>query len=132
MIMQGLHYDLDSLFPENPDFLQEEEICLEDYENIKRLYPAWVRKICVYVEEYIDRYEYEGSPIYHEYPDDVTIYSMAEDIYDMITGSAFNTEWNKEDEDHILDVVRIMVCNSIYLRRQRHHEFCSWYRSLQL
>ncbi len=186
MNMQGLHYDLDSMFPENPDFLQEEEVCLKDIENIKRLYPAWIKRISVYVEEYIDRYEYEGSPIYNEYPDDVTVYAMAEDIYYMMADDMENAAWtennhmfvkdelsednlqimnkeeqqgsmwqtmdyesltegtsqmieesthygkrlssvydiNEDNEGYVFDIIRIMVCNTIYLRRRRHDRFC--------
>ena len=81
MDMRGIHYDLDSMFPSEPDFLEEEELCLKDYEYLKRLYPKEIRLIASILEEYLDRYEYEGSPIYAQYPDAVTIYRMAGDIY---------------------------------------------------
>ena len=149
MNMQGLHYDLDSLFPENPDFLREEEICLKDFDNIKRLYPTWTKWLSVYVDEYIDRYEYEGSPIYNEYPDEVTVYAMAEDIYYMMAdnmesairnteesldnGDAFASDRgrNAEDDGYIFDIIRIMVCNTIYLRRRRHDRFCRCHKFRQ-
>lgn len=73
MDMRGIHYDLDSLFPSEPDFLEEEELCLKDYEYLRRLYPKEVRLIASILEEYLDRYEYEGSPMYVQYPDAVTI-----------------------------------------------------------
>lgn len=119
MIMQGLHYDLDSLFPENPDFLQEEEICLRDYENLKRLYPKQMRLIAVILEEYLDRYEYEGSPMYHEYPDEVTIYRMAKDIMEMM-----NPQGDKEELNRMLDLIQVMICQEMYVRRRRHDRFC--------
>lgn len=122
MYMQGLHYDLDSLFPENPDYLQDEEFCLKDHDYIKDLYPSWLRSITDIVEEYVDRYEYDGSIIYHEYPDKSTIYSMVEDIYYMLG-------YNKDDvSDIVLDIIQFILCNEMYIRRRRHDtiskQFC--------
>ena len=141
MNMLGLHYDLDSLFPESPDFLQEQEICEKDYENIKRLYPGWIRPALVVIEEYIDRYEYEGSPIYHEFPDEVTVCAMSEDVYYMIyegmgqeTGavagmskagelSASGFDEREECTGVLADLLRVMLCDEIYRRRRRHDRF---------
>ena len=146
MNMPGLHYDLDSLFPENPDFLQEEEICEKDYENIKRLYPGWIRRIAVVIEEYIDRYEFEGSPIYHEYPDEVTIYGMTDDIFYMIYGDMEQNLESSEgltaveeitasgyDEEEkctgwLKDFLKVMLCNEINRRRRRHDRFMKCHR----
>ena len=121
MNMQGLHYDLDSLFPESPDFLQEEEFCLKDYDNIRRLYPKWTRFIAKVVEEYIDRYEYEGSILYQECPDEISVYEMARDIFYMLGYD------ETEDSELMIDMIRLMVCNEIYMRRRRHERFCRKY-----
>jgi hypothetical protein len=113
--MQGLPYDLDSFFPEGPDYLQEEEICLKDYEDLKRLYPKWARYISGVIEEYTDRFEYEGSILYHEYPDEVSVYRMAEEIFDIA-----GYEAGDDDAGIITDIIRLMLCNEIYIRRRRH------------
>lgn len=142
MSMRGLHYDLDSLFPESPDFLQEEEVCEKDYDNIKRLYPGWTRQIAVIIEEYVDRYEYEGSPIYHQYPDEVTIYGMADDIYyiahgnnvqnNSLTGDLeYDVDEHKRNErcsDEYRDFIQVMLCDEIYRRRRRHDNFTKCHR----
>lgn len=146
MNMPGLHYDLDSLFPESPDFLQEEEVYEKDYENMRRLYPRWTRKASVVTEEYVDSFEYEGSPIYHEYLDEVTVYNMADDIYYMIYGDIMQDFRAEEalvnegritaegyDEENnmagwIRDILQVMLCDEIYRRRRRHDRFVKCFK----
>ncbi|HCJ08193.1 MAG: hypothetical protein PUC55_01485 [Lachnospiraceae bacterium] len=119
MDMQGFHYNLDSLFPREPDFLEEEEMCQRDCEYMKRLYPRQVRLAASIVEEYLDRYEYEGSPMYVEYPDAVTIYRMAKDVLAMMAKDV-----DKEKEEQWKNLLQVMVCQEIYVRRRRHDKFC--------
>ena len=99
--MQGLHYNLDAMFPEKSDFYEEEEI--RDYEYLKRLYPRQIRLIASILEEYLDRYEYEGSPMFAQYPDAVTIYRMTEEIYNKLS-------FDGEDFQQMKDLIQIMVC----------------------
>lgn len=122
MIMQGLHYDLDSLFPENPDFLQEEDICRKDQEQLKRLYPVSVREYIPVLEEYLDRYEYDGSPIFDEYPDEVTICKMTDEVCESIYVD------DGADMVDIKNIIQIMMCNDIYIRRRRHDRFTRMFR----
>ena len=119
MDMQGFHYNLDSLFPGEPDFLEEEEMCQRDCEYMKRLYPRQVRLAASIVEEYLDRYEYEGSPMYVEYPDAVTIYRMAKDVLAMMAKDV-----DQEKEEQWKNLLQVMVCQEIYVRRRRHDKFC--------
>lgn len=119
MDMQGFHYNLDSLFPGEPDFLEEEEMCQRDCEYMKRLYPRQVRLAASIVEEYLDRYEYEGSPMYVEYPDAVIIYRMAKDVLAMMAKDV-----DQEKEEQWKNLLQVMVCQEIYVRRRRHDKFC--------
>ena len=127
MDMRGIHYDLDSMFPSEPDFLEEEELCLKDYEYLKRLYPKEIRLIASILEEYLDRYEYEGSPIYAQYPDAVTIYRMAGDIYNQ-----FSFEGSRQELNKIKDMIQVMVCHEIYIRRRRHDKFCRKFNNCRM
>lgn len=119
MNMQGLHYDLDSLFPSEPDFYEEEELCLKDYEYMKRMYPKEVRLIASVLEEYLDRFEYEGSPMYAQYPDAVTIYRIASEIYRKLS-----LEGSEKELMQLKNMIQIMVCQEMYVRRRRHDRFC--------
>ena len=127
MDVKGIHYDLDSLFPSEPDFLEEEELCLRDYEYLKRMYPKEIRLIASILEEYLDRYEYEGSAIYVEYPDAVTIYRMANDIF-----KQFSFEGSENELSKIKDLIQVMVCQEIYVRRRRHEKFCRKFNSCRI
>ncbi|MBR1865147.1 MAG: hypothetical protein IJ801_01425 [Lachnospiraceae bacterium] len=118
MEKQGIHYNLDAMFPSEPDFYEEEELCLKDYEYLKRLYPQEVRLMASILEEYLDRYEYEGSPMYAQYPDAVTIYRIAEEVYNRLH---FEKE---EPQGQLKNMLQVMVCQEIYVRRRRHDKFC--------
>ena len=121
MYMQGLHYDLNSFFPGILDVFGEEELCLSDYEYLTHLYPRELRFMMTVIEEYMDRYEYEGSPIFHEYPDAVTVYKMVQDVYDIIYGDKV-----QDNKEYIINIIGVLVCQEIYVRRRRHDRFCRY------
>lgn len=127
MNMQGLHYDLNTLFPQEIDFSEEEELCLKDYEYLKRLYPKEVRLMTSILEEYMDRYEYEGSPMYVEYPDAVTIYRIAKEIYDKLSFKGSEKEMTQ-----LKNMLQVMVCQEMYIRRRRHDKFCRKFQSCHI
>ena len=126
MNMPGLNYDLNSLFPKEPDFYEEEELCMQDYEYMKRLYPKEVRLISSVLEEYLDRLEYEGSPMYAQYPDAVTIYRIASEIWKKLSLKA-----DEKEACQIKNMVQVMVCQEIYVRRRRHDRFCKKFVTVQ-
>lgn len=127
MDMRGIHYDLDAMFPSEPDFLEEEELCLKDYEYLRRLYPKEVRLIASILEEYLDRYEYEGSPMYVQYPDAVTIYRIANEIF-----KQFTFEGSDRELSQIKDMIQVMVCQEMYVRRRRHDKFCRKFNNCRM
>lgn len=124
MEMQGIHYDLDALFPKEEDFCEEEEMCLRDYEYLKRLYPKEMRLISSILEDYLDRYEYEGSPMYVQYPDAVTIYRMASEIEQKLS-----MKGTEKERVQLKNMIQTMVCHEIYIRRRRHDRFCKKWRT---
>ena len=127
MNMQGLHYDLNTLFPQEIDFSEEEELCLKDYEYFKSLYTKEVRLMTSILEEYMDRYEYEGSPMYVEYPDAVTIYRIAKEIYDKLSFKGSEKEMTQ-----LKNMLQVMVCQEMYIRRRRHDKFCRKFQSCHI
>ena len=58
----------------------------KDLENLKACYPAQVTRIRYMVEDTCDRLEYEGSPMFAELPDAVTIQKLAQEIYVKVAG----------------------------------------------
>lgn len=126
MNMPGLNYDLDSLFPKEPVFYEEEELCMRDYEYMKQLYPKEVRLISSVLEEYLDRLEYEGSPMYAQYPDAVTIYRIASEIWKKLS-----LKGDEKEICQIKNMVQVMVCQEMYVRRRRHDRFCKKFVTVQ-
>lgn len=126
MKMQGIHYDLDAMFPTEPDFYADEELCLKDYEYLKRLYPKETRLVASLVEEYLDRYEFEGSPMYAEYPDAVSVFRMAGEVYHKLT-----PEGTEKELKQLKDMVQMMMCQEMYVRRRRHDKFCRKFQNCQ-
>lgn len=125
MDARGLHYDLDALFPKEPDFYSEEELCQKDYEYLKRLYPKEIRLISSVLEEHLDRYEYEGSPMFMQYPDAVTVYRIAGEIFRKISFEGTDKECNRMKE-----LIQTLVCQEMYVRRRRHDRFCRKFKRL--
>ena len=124
MKMDKPFYNLDSLFPSEPDFFKEEEMRLSDYEYLKRLYPRELRLISTILEEYMDQYEYEGSPMYVQYPDAVTIYRIADNIYNKLSFVGSEQEIQK-----MKNMLQMMVCQEMYVRRRRHDRFCRTFQN---
>ncbi|MGN0151223.1 MAG: hypothetical protein ACI39Q_02010 [Wujia sp.] len=83
-----------------------------DREYLMQMYPARARLIMVMVEDACDRLEYEGSPMFAEYPDRETILGISRRIYDKI-------RYNAQD-DNLRYLIDVMVCNEFYVRRNRY------------
>ena len=58
-----------------PYAFDEEKIQKRDREYLQSMYPATAKKIFPYIQEECDRQEYEGSMIYDEYPDRLSLLS---------------------------------------------------------
>lgn len=119
MNIASFHSDFENLAPKEPDFLENEALCMKDYDYMKKLYPKEERLIASVLEEYMDRFEYEGSPIYAQYPDSVTVYRIASEIWKQMAWDE-----NDRDKDMLRDLIQVMVCQEIYVRRRRHDHFC--------
>ena len=65
----------------NPLLYREEKEQEEEFSLMKSYYPKMAKKIQEKVEEECDLLDYEGSRLYDEYPDRMTLYKMAQDIY---------------------------------------------------
>lgn len=65
-----------------PEELQEEEQeHWKDYEYFLRMLPVVAREVWAAADAILDRYEFEGSSMYAEYPDKTAIFKIVEMIY---------------------------------------------------
>ncbi|MBQ9278741.1 MAG: hypothetical protein IJ224_08940 [Lachnospiraceae bacterium] len=108
---------MEKLFIDSMQFTPE--ICLKEEEEFERdrnyltqMYPAKARLIMVLVEDACDRLEYEGSPMFAEYPDRETLRGIADRIYDKVKC--------KDDDDGLRHLIEVMLCNEFYARRCRY------------
>ena len=85
----------------------DERIERRDFEYMKSMYPITVKEILPYVESECDRMSYEGSMIYDEYPDRITLYKLATDITESIVRDKQMQE--NVDKEHIGMIVQILL-----------------------
>ena len=64
-----------------PVIWEEEDTVMRDLEYLQELYPRQAKKYRKRIEELLERFDSKGSVLYDEYPDRMTLYKMAQDIY---------------------------------------------------
>ncbi|MFQ9510637.1 MAG: hypothetical protein ACLRZ7_06955 [Lachnospiraceae bacterium] len=75
---QGM-YQYDNYRMPEDDINEEKEM-----EYFRSMYPHKMERVQEYVEEQCDKMDYEGSPIYDEYPDKIALYKLARAIFDLV------------------------------------------------
>ncbi len=90
----------------------------QDMEYMKSMYPEEVKRILPYVEDACDRMEYEGSMIYDEYPDMLSVRMMCSRVCDQIRGIEAQQR-NQEDErqGNIRNIVEVLLLHELMKRR---------------
>lgn len=96
-----------------------------DIVNIKRLYPSTVRSLEPYINEECDKLDYEGSFMYDENPDKVSVERIVDRIYE-------KTNFNNDEpdlrasymtgrgrQDNRRDIITIILLNEFLNRRRR-------------
>ena len=101
--------------PGYPGRMDEKEI-LNDLEYLQQTYPGEVRRCQRRIAEILDKYDYEGSMIYDEYPDRLQLRLMCRRIYDKA---------KKEEENPgawLMDLIEVMTYQELCRRRVEHRE----------
>ena len=93
----------------------------EKIRDLKYLYPLEVSELNEMVMNVCDQMEYEGSPMYDQYPDKVTMGRMAAGICGHYCGQK-----DRVDRKWLRPMVEIMLCNEMNCRREKR---CRHYRS---
>ena len=113
-----------------------------DLEYLRGMYPEHMKRIQRAVEEECDRHEYEGSPMYDEYPDRVAVSRMCDRVYQNL--KTMEAEADDEDEDDIeatacrncgrpgpdqwlRNAVEVMLLQEIYRRRCLRRNCRPWF-----
>ena len=93
--------------PGYPGRMDEKEL-LNDLEYLQQTYPGEVRRCQRRIAEILDKYDYEGSMIYDEYPDRFSLYRIADTI-----GKILERESGKVAGA----LIQVLVCDELYKRR---------------
>ena len=80
-----------------PGMVQEDRI-LEDLEYLQQMYPTYARKYQSVISSVVDKMDYEGSFIYDQYPDKLTMRRMVDSVMAVIK--------NNEDTEKAAPVQR--------------------------
>ena len=96
---------------------RREDAAWEDFENLRRTYPAALRKWQRRVEEILDKMDYEGSMIYDEYPDRISLQNLSESVSRILESKADPLE-----RAYLDGLSQVLVCNEIYRRRQKRKQ----------
>lgn len=108
--MENLFSESKKLTPELSAMYEDELERDRDY--LTQMFPAKARLIMVLIEDACDRLEYEGSPMFAEYPDKDTVRGIADRMYDKVK--------YKDNDDGLRQLIEVMLCNEMYLRRCRY------------
>lgn len=137
------YYNVPSEGYEDANDFEEAE---RDLENLKQLYPSVWRVLQGEIMEECDRLEYEGSCMFDEYPDRITIDRIIDRIYSRVRDNeqfrnydtSNSTNANAVSANQVIynpcprcnwaeDFVRIMFLNEMHNRRRRYRNRRRWF-----
>lgn len=112
-----------------PILFDEDKIEKRDYEYLRSMYPEMAKMILPYVEDECERYEYEESMIYDEYPDKLQLRLMCRRICDNIQAQEKMQMQDNVREGHMRDLVEVLLFHELMKRRndrRRRHKRIIW------
>lgn len=107
-----------------PFFFPEADPAVKDLEYLQEMYPLEAKKYQKKVNRMLDRFDYEGSMIYDEYPDRFALYKMSQDMMTVIRkeDEAEGNEMTPEKREWITDLVQILLFSEIFKRRRNRND----------
>lgn len=110
----------------NNPMLSNEDRILEDMEYLQQMYPSYAKKYQSVIVSVVDKVDYDGSFIYDQYPDKLTLMRMVQSIMTVVKANEENTEltpgesvpW-EEKEQWIRELVTVLMYNDIIRRRRK-------------
>ncbi len=122
--------------PDYAQVMEEQQEAERDLRKMQSMYSEAVKLLLPYVEEECDKLEYEGSPMFDEYPDRSAVYRMEEHIFGQVKDQ-FPEEEAQEPEEVLSmqyrdsrvdtlgrswgrDLARVLLLNEMYHRRCRY------------
>lgn len=110
-------------FMAHPGYLpaEQEKALLQDFEYFQQTYPLEVKRYMQKVAEILDKFDYEGSMIYDEYPDRYSMQRLAGTIVQILKSEEQDfPEEKRTSADKwiwLQDMIQVLLCNEICKRR---------------
>jgi len=95
----------------------------KDLNYLREMYPKTTSVIRDFINDECDRQEFEGSMMYDEFPDRLSIMRIVERIYGKAKDRFENNGENKKDDTWLKEVISVMLLNEIYDRRKKRRNF---------
>lgn len=119
------------------EITEEQRTEERELRRLQSMYPDAAKLMLPYVEEECDRMEYEGSPMFDEYPDRTTIYRIEERVYERVKDRFPEEEDSRKPEalfsmqcrgpgagipgrGWVRDLARVLLLQEMHHRRRRH------------
>ena len=135
-----------------PGIVSEDRI-LEDLEYLQQMYPTYARKYQNTIGSVVDKMDYDGSFIYDQYPDKLTIQRMVESVVaiirtneetasgDQVQGAQPNVAGSdmtdralteqapwREKEPWIRELVTVLTSYEILARRRKKNKVSQYFQ----
>ena len=91
---------------------------VEDKKRIMEMYPLMARRLQPYVEECCDRLEYEGSMMYDEYPDRLSLLRKSQEVWEQAQKRE-NFGEHSPDWEQIRDLTGVLLLQEMLVRRKK-------------
>ncbi len=114
------------------EFIEEDRI-LEDLEYLQQMYPSYAKKYQSVIVSAVDKVDYEGSFIYDQYPDKLTLQQIVNSVMSIIKVNeqnvtttdmgnnplSENASW-ADKERWIQELVTVLLYYEILTRRRKN------------
>ena len=103
-----------------PLFWEEEDTVMRDLEYLQELYPQDARRYQKTIVRLLDRFDYEGSVIYDEFPDRMAVFAMAQSMLHVIAEEEKQNgeEIPEEKMAAVAELIQVLLFYELYKRRQ--------------
>ena len=106
-----------------------------DMEYLHSMYPRQAQLLQRLVEEECERQDYEGSPLYDEYPDKISVLGMCRRIRERAEKeglsaqelSAESISEKKQDASFFDQMIQVLLFQEMYRRRCRKRNCRRWF-----
>ena len=107
-------------YPGYADAAQEKTL-LRDLEYLQQTYPTEVKRYQRKIADILDKFDYEGSMIYDEYPDKFSLQRLAGSVLQILRQE--NQKLPEEEHlpeekwEWLADMILVLLCHEVYKRR---------------